>query len=143
MKIVFYPRKYFVQISIIIFLVTIFGVFGTNVKKSSALLGFGGKIINVIPCTGSDGTAIVVMPPITPTNPTQIPRVYILENLTSISYKHYQLFRPGPWIVGSYVPGGVCSLNDGEGGSTDITHGLSLMSGGAQIGTIVMNGTSM
>lgn len=152
MRIFPYLKKYPLVTSTTILVVVVAGAFGVKIGTSRALLGFGGKIISVIPCTGSDGTALVVETPPTSTNLNPFPKVYILDNATSVSYKYYQFFRPGPWILGSYVPGGVC-LEGGFFGS-DITEELLLISGGTQasvsgsvtggfIGTIVTDGTSM
>ena len=83
--------------SILFFLAVSFGV---GVKTSNAaLLGFGGRILWVMPCPCSGNLAIAIGPPrggIYSFGPGSIP------------YAWYQIFHPGPWALGSYVPGNAC-----------------------------------
>jgi len=68
------------------------GVFGGGV--------FGGQIEKVQPCTCSGGTLIHVGPPRSGS---------FLFTSGSEMYKHYQVYRPGVWVLGDYNSGGGCS----------------------------------
>ena len=58
---------------------------------------FGGRILDVEYCC--NGVAITVGPP--------SPGVYLFDD-TSTLYPYYNVFSPGPNVVGSAIPGGVC-----------------------------------
>lgn len=95
MKIFSYIRCHSKLLSIVVFFVLIAVSFGMNVKSSKALLGFGGEIVNVIPCIDEASYAIVIGTP--------KPGVYIWTPAT-IMYQYYNLWTPGPWVLGGYIP---------------------------------------
>lgn len=103
----FFPstKKKSILLGATLFVLVTATAFSMNIKSSKALLGIGGQIIFVIPCVDEGGSAIVVG---TPT-----PGVYLWSPAT-VMFRYYELFTPGPWVLGGYVPtpGLTCS-NDG------------------------------
>lgn len=140
MKFLSHVKKYPTLFSVIIFFILVAGAFVVDTKPGNAITGFGGKIIDVIPCTcgANIGLAIIVESFPTLTDPTPFPKAYILNYATSISFRNYQFERPGPWIIGTQIPipspAGVCLIGaaGSEWGCTDITEGLLLMTGGTR-----------
>lgn len=65
-------------------------------KPVEAFLGFGGKILNAIPC--ANGLLLTI----------GLPRGGLfLWTPATRTFLWYQL-KPGPWALGGYVPGGSC-----------------------------------
>lgn len=90
-------RPIFFGVVTLFFLVASFGV---GVKTSNAaLLGFGGKIAWVMPCPCSANLAIFIV---------GVKGGVFSFGPGSIPYAWYQIFHPGPWALGSYVPGNMC-----------------------------------
>lgn len=83
-----------------IFIVTV--SFSLRVKAGRALgiAPFGGRILSVQYCPCSWNLAITVGPP--------VGGVFTYEPGFSTVRAFYQIFRPGPWVLGTYVPGGSC-----------------------------------
>lgn len=98
MKPYFWHKKHFVLFSavVIFFLVITFSVW---VKTSNAMLGFGGRIASVVPCTCSANLMITIA--------GVRGGVFSFEP-GSLPFAWYQIYRPGPWARGTYVPGNVC-----------------------------------
>ena len=69
-------------------------------ERASGLVGlpFGGPILSVGYCC--NGTTITVGPP----RPG-----YFLITAGSILYPYYNVYTPGPYVLGTAVPGGVCA----------------------------------
>lgn len=92
---------------------------------------FGGPIANVEVCTCSGSLNVMVVDyskiPILPVNYLYIPGVTIL-------YPFFQIFRSGPWTLGTYLPGAVCLM----AGPTICTPSTL-----PPIGTMIMVGTSI
>ena len=61
------------------------------------VLPFGGRISNVLFCC--NGLTIAVGPP--------RPGVFLFT-FGSILHAYYNIFQPGPWVLGLANPGGVC-----------------------------------
>ncbi len=74
--------------------------FGVGIKSSNAMLGFGGKIVAVRPCLCSANLAVFVV--------GVKGGVYTFQPGVSLLFAQYQIWRPGPWVLGTYAPGGVC-----------------------------------
>lgn len=91
-------KKYFFCLLLgLIFLSFIFWA-----KSAQAILGFGGKILNITPC--ANGSLIAVGPPRSG---------LFMWTLGTRTFAWRQL-RPGPWALGSYVPGGSCVCPYGQ-----------------------------
>ena len=73
---------------------------GVYIKTSEAILPTGGRILYTWYCTCSGGVALLLG---TPT-----PGVYIVQEGATVPYSAYQLYRPGPVILGKSSPGGIC-----------------------------------
>ena len=73
--------------------------FGMWAKSSNAILGFGGKIAYVYYCPCSANLAVFV---------AGVRGGVYSFTPGSLLYAWYQIFRPGPWTVGTYVPSNVC-----------------------------------
>lgn len=67
-------------------------------KPVDAILGFGGRILKVVPC--DNGLMLTIGPP--------RPGLFMLMP-GSLTFSWYQV-RQGPWALGAYTPGGVCVL---------------------------------
>ena len=76
-------------------------------KRSNAIIPFGGNILMVTPCSCTAGYLIKVGPP--------VPGVFIYQPGVSILYPLFQIYRPGPWVLGFALPGGVCKIYVGKG----------------------------
>lgn len=84
-------------------LLLVFAVsFGFWVKSSKAIIPFGGPVTAVAYCPCSGNLAIVVGPP--------GPGIFMYQPGASTVYSFYQIFRPGPWVLGTYTPGGSCMM---------------------------------
>lgn len=99
MKLFSFTKKYPVKTSLVIVLFLIVASFGLRVKTGKAIIPFGGPILNVTYCTCSVNLAITVGAP--------NGGVFTYDG-SGIIDAFYQLFRPGPWVLGSYTPGGSC-----------------------------------
>lgn len=74
---------------------------GMFIKTSEAILPVGGRILYTWYCTCSGGVAAVLGPP--------TPGLYTIFQLgATIPYTAYELYRPGPVILGSAYPSGAC-----------------------------------
>ncbi len=105
-------------------LFVIIAVFGVWVKTSSAIsLGFGGRITKVVYCPCSANLAIFVV--------GVKGGVYSFEP-GSLLFAWYQIYRPGPWTVGTYTPVNKCLWFVPKG-----------CAGFPTIGTIIDVGTSI
>lgn len=125
MKFIYFIKGHSVLLGAISFIFLFTISFGVNVKSSKALLGFGGEILMVIPCVDEASYAIVVG---TPT-----PGVYIWVPGT-IMFQYYNLWTPGPWVLGGYIPDPFLTCSD---------LGVPLLGPGAIMGIIEFVGTSM
>ncbi len=94
---------------LIIFLAAVFaGAFMLlPAKQSSAIVPFGGPILNVTYCTCSGNILLTVGPP--------MGGRYIFQPGASTLFPYGQVYRPGPWVLGTYAPGGVCTVFAGKG----------------------------
>lgn len=66
-------------------------------KPVEAVLGFGGRILKVVPC--ATGLLITIGPP--------RPGLFMWMP-TTLTFDWWYRLRPGPWALGTYFPGGVC-----------------------------------
>ena len=73
-----------------------------DMKKAEAIpaLNFGGRILTVIPCTCSGTLLVTVGPP--------KPGVFVYVPGASFLYSFYQIYKPGSFVLGNYIPGGIC-----------------------------------
>ncbi|OIO30907.1 hypothetical protein AUJ77_01015 [Candidatus Nomurabacteria bacterium CG1_02_43_90] len=101
MKFLNFIKKHAIITSSLFVLLFIITSFGLKIKSTNAIMPFGGKIQKVTYCTCSLNLAILVGPP--------GPGVFTYEPGASSIKAFYQIFRPGPWVLGSYTPGGVCT----------------------------------
>jgi hypothetical protein len=72
---------------------------------------FGGRILESFWCNCSDTLMLTIGPP--------VPGVFIYSASMSTLYLYYSVWRPGPWTLGNYRPGGRCRTTigfDGCGG---------------------------
>jgi len=100
MKHSFLVRKSPFIFGITVSLFVVVASFGLFVKPSKAILEFGGPITNVFYCPCSWNLAIAVGLP--------SPGLFMYQPGVTMVYSFYQLFRPGPWVLGTYTPGGSC-----------------------------------
>lgn len=86
----------------VILLSIFFALFVAWTMPSKALGILGGPITSVFYCPCSANLAIVVGPPYA--------GIFMYEPGFSDLKAFYQIFRPGPEVLGSYVPGGACMM---------------------------------
>jgi len=72
----------------------------TQNARAQAVPSFGGPILAVQECGCSGGWMMIVGPP--------VPGNYIFQFGVSQLFLAGQIYRPGPMVLGTYVPGGVC-----------------------------------
>lgn len=132
MKLPFTIKKRAVMVGVTAILLLLGVSFGVWVKSSKAAapvvvagIPFGGLILNVFYCNCSFNLAVVVGPP--------VGGVYMYQPGASLIYAYYQIFRSGPWVLGTFVPGGACMQYVGFGCSPMVI----------PTGTIVTAGTSL
>ncbi len=122
---------------IIVGLLVLFLLLGIMIHiHAQTSLGFGGNIIKVDVCANNGGVALTLGPPSPPgigaylflPGPPNGPPV---PGLFSVLYPYGQIYRPGPYVLGAYIPGGVC-LSAGKVGIPVPV-----------IGTITIVGTSL
>lgn len=85
-------------------------------------LAFGGRVLWVEPCTCSAGAAIAVGPP--------RPGYFLFQPGISVLFSFYA-FVPANYVLGTYIPGGVCLTGIPPACATVPT-----------LGTVVLMGTS-
>lgn len=132
MKFFSYARKHPIFFGIIIVLFSFITSYGVKIRSGKAILPFGGVITAAVPCDCSGGVGLFVLGPIGA-------GVFLYETGISVPFPYYQFWRPGPFIVGSYVPGGVCMVGVPPL-CGDAFSGAGFSPGS---GTIIMAGTSM
>lgn len=111
-----YIKRRPVLVSIMFFLVLVGTIFSIKIRTSMALVGFGGQVMSVTLCTCSLPGSVAL------TVGTPTPGVY-LYTPTTVLFDHYNFwgtgawlgyvythFVPGPWVLGTYIPGGVCLI---------------------------------
>lgn len=125
MKLPFLMKKRQMVVGGIFVLSFFVAAYSVWIKPSKAVLQFGGQITSVFYCPCSANLAIVVGPP--------SPGVFMYQPGVSMVYAWYQIFRPGPWVLGTYTPGGACMMF--------IPYGCAPMA--APMGTITQVGTSL
>lgn len=119
-------KKFLILIIIIIAIASVIFSFVLKFSKESEaveLLPFGGRILYVTYCTCSGGILLTVGPP--------RPGNYYFT-VGSMLYSYYQIFKPGPWVLGDAYPGGACTIYIG-----------TACSGVPTTGTIRQVGTSL
>jgi len=116
-------NKMFLKVGVVA-LSVIMAFFFLFVSKSGALLSFGGNILYVTYCTCSFNLLLTVGPPRGGN--------FVYQPGVSILYSYGQVYRSVPWVLGGYVPGGMCSIYVGEGCLTV-----------PSMGTITQVGTSL
>lgn len=99
-------RKLFV-ISIISILVLVISFTIFPAGESQAIIPFGGQIKSVFYCTCSNNILLTIGPP----NGGSL----IYQPGGTRLYAYGQVFRPGPWTLGNYSPGGACLVYVGVG----------------------------
>lgn len=67
-------------------------------RPAEAILGFGGRILNVTLCV--NGMLFTIGPPV---------GGLFMWVPGTLTFAYAQL-RPGPWSLGAYIPGGVCII---------------------------------
>jgi len=93
-------KIYFALVTLTLVLATSLGLpFGRREADGFAPLNFGGPITYVSYCC--NGVAITVGPP----RPGRF-----LITVGTILYAHYNVYIPGPYVLGSAVPGGTCQI---------------------------------
>lgn len=129
MRLLSSSKKRPIVISFIIVLFLVVASFGMRIKSGKAIgLPFGGRILDVTYCICSANLQITVGAP--------KGGVFMYEPGASIIDAWYQIFRPGPWVLGSYTPAGACVQLEYYGGDPYcIPH--------PAMGTISEAGTSM
>lgn len=78
------------------------GLFAFSVPSQAHAVGlpFGGLITVSTPCACSGGYLLTVAGP--------IPGTYVVQLGTSIPFLYGSFYKPGAFILGNFVPGGVC-----------------------------------
>lgn len=118
------PKRFPVLFSFIIVFVLIISAFGLHVKRTKAIMPFGGKVTAVAFCPCSANLVVTVGPP--------VGGVFSVEPGGTMLYPFYMI-RSGVWDLGTYAPGGAC-LTFVPGGCVPMA---------TPIGTIDMVGTSI
>ncbi len=77
---------------------------GRPIPASAQSLGipFGGPITLTFYCTCSMGIALTIGPPVGGT--------FVFQFGKSIPYAYGQVYRPGPWTLGTWTTGGECEF---------------------------------
>lgn len=122
MKFFSYARKHPIFFGIIIVLFFFIISYGVKIKSGKAILPFGGVILAVQYCSCSANIAV-----------TTSMGIYSYNPYSTALFPFYQIYRPGAWILGTYVPGAVCLVGVPP----------ACTAGSAPFGTIIMAGTSM
>lgn len=125
MKFFSYIRRRPILVGIIATLSLFVASFSVWVRSSKAVLPFGGSILSVTYCTCSGNVALTLGPP--------TPGIYSYNPYSTVLFPFQQVYRPGPWILGGYVPEAVCLVGVPP----------ACTAGSAPFGTITMAGTSM
>lgn len=95
------------------FLIIVVTAFSVKVRTSTALVGFGGKVLFITVCTCTDGALAITVGAPTPGTYVYTPltAMYSYYNffnpgtwITTGFYNVFTPFIPGPWVLGSYVP---------------------------------------
>ena len=81
---------------------------------------FGGLIYVSFPCTCSTGQYIITGLP--------TPGAYWVPPATQL-YRNFRVYTPGAYVLGSYTPGGTCSIYVGEGCVSLTVQGTVTMAG--------------
>lgn len=104
MKLIFYKNRHQLLLGVVTLLLIIVVSFIVNVKKSDAILGFGGVVQSFIACPESANYAILI---------SGYPSGYFMWEPTTIShlYGSQQLFSAGAWALATYTPVGVCVIS--------------------------------
>ncbi len=97
MKFFSYIKRHSIFFSIAAFLLLVVVSFSLKVKQSKAIIPFGGPILSVTMCPCSANLAITVGAP--------NGGIFTFEPGVTMIKPFYQLFRPGPWVLGNYTPG--------------------------------------
>lgn len=107
-----YAKKPLVLLSVTIFLILVIVAFGVKVKDTEALLGFGGPIIAVYPCTCFPPGGVAISVGLPGGGPGIGAGTFLYETGVTLLHKYGQWFRPGPWVLGTYIPtpGAVCAV---------------------------------
>lgn len=96
----------YIIISTLIFAAVFFAASLPKSQAQSAALGFGGLITQVTYCTCSGNILLWIGPPSS--------RSFLFQPGLSVLFIYGQIFRAGPYTVGTYSPGGECLVDDGE-----------------------------
>lgn len=91
------------------------------VKRSGAILPFGGQITAVRFCGCSANVRITVGPP--------VGGVFIYQPGATVLYEYGQILRSGPWVLGNWSPGGACLIPSGKGCATLPSQGTMIQVG--------------
>lgn len=102
MKFLHYIKKHTIFFSIIVLLLLAVS-YGSKVKSGKAIVPFGGVITAVTPCDCSVGYMIIVAGPTTA-------GAFLYQTGVSILFPWYEIFTPGPFVLGTYIPGAVCMI---------------------------------
>lgn len=98
----FLKTKIGASIILVVFVLTLTVFFVGPSEKTTAIVPFGGPILKATFCTCSFNILLTVGPP--------LPGNYIYQPGVSIPYAYGQVFRSGPWVLGNWIPGGMCSM---------------------------------
>lgn len=112
---------HFIGVTTFFFAVALFFTVGT--KQAEAIIPFGGKITKVSYCPCSGNYLITVGLP--------VGGQFIYQPGVTIVYAYVQITRRGVWVLGNWMPGGVC------------LSGKSCSPKGFPLGTIEQVGTSL
>ena len=131
-----YIKKYriFFGVSIALIFVAVSYGFSVNFGKAQGLPlpPFAGVIVEAIPCVCSAGVGLFIVGPTTA-------GAFLYEPGLSVLFPFGQIYRPGPFVVGGYIPGAVCMIGIPPA-CTDAFMGAGAYPGN---GTIMMIGTSL
>ena len=104
--------RFFVGVVLVLLSVHLF--FG-GFSSAVAQVGFGGQIEYVQYCTCSLNILLTIGPPVA--------GEFLYQPGGSVLFPYGQVYRTGPWTLGTYAPGGVCAIYIGTGCSTLPTNG--------------------
>jgi hypothetical protein len=103
MKTASYIKRHPILFSLVVFMFVVASAYNVKVKNTEGALGlhFGGRIVWAMPCFCSFTMWLLVINIGSP----QFNGAYLYTFFT-IPHIWYQFFRPGPYILGWYIPSG-------------------------------------
>jgi len=97
-----HKKKILIGILIIVLLLTVLIFLPSKKLNAVAFLPFGGVITTVTYCPCSSNLLVTVTGPVSGN--------FVFQPGVSILFPFGQIYRPGPFILGTFAPGGACMM---------------------------------